>query len=107
MSATIAVTIGGQVIGVPPMALDWGEKYPRLVELIDWYRSLKVLGQEDLATVDELAKLREFIAEVCKAAGASEETAAGAAGGDLVEVGKVYAALRGVVPADPTASGSG
>ena len=106
MSDRIPVrTVGGDVIAVPAMRLRWSESHPRLLELLDWYKEcLLAGGWAELTHADELAKLEELLAEVAKV---STVTLADESDGrpdcDLVDVRKIYHALRGVGESpDPT-----
>jgi len=96
----IAVKVaGGQVVAVPAMRLDWAEKHPTLIGLLDWYKGY--LLSEDFSRMthkDELAKLQQLVDAVLVV---SEHE--GAVECDLADVRRLYHALRGVGDlADPT-----
>ena len=102
MSLAIPVHVGDQLVEVQPMRLDWASKHPELVELLDWYRQTSLLGQADMTTPQELAKLQQLVEEICKASGFEGELDC-----DVGDVGLLYAAVRGIAPPDPTRPPSG
>jgi hypothetical protein len=98
VSAKIAIrTVGGQVLEVPPIRLNWVAERPRLIQLIDLVRKLYFGGAPAQPTADECALLSEFLAEVAKAAGYNGPPL----DVDVADLGLVLAALRGAAP-DPT-----
>ena len=99
MSAKIAVRVGGDVLEVPPIRLNWATEHPALMQLIDQVDPLFREARPDFRpTSAEVGLITAWLAELLKVIGCPDRKL----DADVVECRWIYLALRGVYPPDPT-----